>query len=225
MAKYFGISYQKVPQDNPPAIDWLTHKPLTYDINHSDGFIFLNPSGHEVFATTAAPNYSGKLPSQLQNFLSDRASPTRSTLPNPDGRRTRAPRPWPGCSARPCQQSDREMAVLLFSLRADGMAPLDWSRLGTTQLGWVPSILLLAAGGLYLWGALRVRRMQDTPWSLRRSGAFLGGTPRHLRRYRRGDRRLRRPGVLRPHDPTLDADHGGRAPVRHGSPARPAATG
>ncbi len=55
------------------------------------------------------------------------------------------------------------------------MAPLDWSRLGTTQLGWVPSILLLAAGGLYLWGALRIRRMQDTPWSLRRSGSFLGG--------------------------------------------------
>ena len=66
IAKNFGFSYQKVPQDNPPAIDWLTHQPLTYDMNHSDGCIFLNSSGHEVFATTAAPNYSRKLPRQLQ---------------------------------------------------------------------------------------------------------------------------------------------------------------
>ncbi len=71
VAKFFGISYQMVPQGSPPAIDWLTHQPLTYDVNHSDGFVFLDPSGHEVFATTAAPDYSGKLPTQLQHFLSD----------------------------------------------------------------------------------------------------------------------------------------------------------
>ena len=52
---------------------------------------------------------------------------------------------------------------------------LDWSRLGTTQLGWVPSILLVAAGGLYLWGAWRIERIEGTPWSPRRTAAFLGG--------------------------------------------------
>lgn len=83
IAKYFGFSYQKVPQDNPPAIDWLTHQPLTYDINHSDGFIFLNSSGHEVFATTAAPNYSGKLPRQLQHFLSDEGIAHQKHPPQP----------------------------------------------------------------------------------------------------------------------------------------------
>ncbi len=70
IAKFFGFSYQVVPQDDPPSIDWLTHQPLTYDVNHSDGFIFLNPSGREVFGTAAAPDYSGPLPRPLQNFLS-----------------------------------------------------------------------------------------------------------------------------------------------------------
>ncbi len=71
IAKFFGFYYQDVPQDNPPAVDWLTHQPLTYDINHSDGFVLLNPSGHEVFVTAAAPDYSGPLPQALQHFLSD----------------------------------------------------------------------------------------------------------------------------------------------------------
>ena len=83
IAKFFGISYQIVLQDNPPAIDWLTHQPLTYDVNHSDGFVFLNPSGHEVFATTAAPNYSGRLPTPLQHFLSDEGIAHQRNPPQP----------------------------------------------------------------------------------------------------------------------------------------------
>ncbi len=67
------------------------------------------------------------------------------------------------------------MPSLPLGLSGGDMAPLDWSRLGTTQLGWVPSILLVAAGGLYLWGAWRVRRIEGTPWSHRRTAAFLGG--------------------------------------------------
>jgi protein SCO1/2 len=70
IAKFFGFSYQEVPQGTPPAIDWWTHQPLTYDINHSDGFILLNRSGQEVFGTAAAPDYSGPLPQPLQKFLS-----------------------------------------------------------------------------------------------------------------------------------------------------------
>jgi cytochrome oxidase Cu insertion factor (SCO1/SenC/PrrC family) len=83
IAKFFGFSYQEVPQDNPPAIDWLTHQPLTYDINHSDGFVLLNPLGHEVFATAAAPNYSGHLPAPLQNFLSHQGIGHQRNPPQP----------------------------------------------------------------------------------------------------------------------------------------------
>jgi protein SCO1 len=71
IARFFGFFYQQVPQDNPPAVDWLTHKPLTYDVNHSDGFVLIDPSGHEVFATAAAPDHSGPLPKELQGFLSE----------------------------------------------------------------------------------------------------------------------------------------------------------
>jgi putative copper resistance protein D len=67
------------------------------------------------------------------------------------------------------------MAHLVLGLSADAVPPLNWSQLGTTQLGWVPSIMMLLAGGLYLWGAWRVKRIEGTPWSLRRTAAFLGG--------------------------------------------------
>ena len=83
IAKFFGFSYQRVPQDDPPAIDWLTHQPLTYDVNHSDGFVFLNPTGHEVFATAASPDYSGHLPEPLQHFLSDEGRAHQKHPPQP----------------------------------------------------------------------------------------------------------------------------------------------
>jgi cytochrome c oxidase assembly factor CtaG len=67
------------------------------------------------------------------------------------------------------------MSYMIGPLSADAPPPLDWSRLGTTHLGWVPSILLLAAAGLYLWGAGRVRRAEGAPWSFRRTAAFLAG--------------------------------------------------
>ena len=33
-----GVYYQKVPEGHPAELDWLTGKPLTYDVDHSDGF-------------------------------------------------------------------------------------------------------------------------------------------------------------------------------------------
>lgn len=70
MAKFFGIYYQTTSEDNPPSIDWWTGQALTYDIDHSDGFIVIGPKGHERFATVAAPNFHGRLNPALQRFLS-----------------------------------------------------------------------------------------------------------------------------------------------------------
>jgi protein SCO1/2 len=70
ISKFFGFYYQVVPEDNPPGIDWWTGQPLTYDVNHSDGFVVINPRGIERFFTAAAPNFHGKLPPVLQRFLS-----------------------------------------------------------------------------------------------------------------------------------------------------------
>jgi protein SCO1 len=70
IAKFFGFEYEKVPEDNPPDIDWLTGKPLTYDIDHSDGFVVIDPKGVERFVNGAAPDYKGKLNPKLEHFLS-----------------------------------------------------------------------------------------------------------------------------------------------------------
>jgi len=71
IATFFGFTFQKVPQDSPPAVDWLTGKPLTYDINHSDGYVLIDQHGRERFSTGASPDFHGTLNPTLQTFLSD----------------------------------------------------------------------------------------------------------------------------------------------------------
>ncbi len=66
---FFGWLAQKIPEPSPPAIDYLTHQPLTYDILHSDGFAVLDGSGHERFATGAPASFHGTLPRPLYRFL------------------------------------------------------------------------------------------------------------------------------------------------------------
>lgn len=39
---HFRIYYQKVPEGSPPGIDRETHRPSTYDVDHSDGFVLLD---------------------------------------------------------------------------------------------------------------------------------------------------------------------------------------
>ncbi|MGH9019332.1 MAG: SCO family protein, partial [Acidimicrobiales bacterium] len=67
---YFGVYYKKVPEGSPPAIDWQTNKPYTYDIDHSDGFIVFDRTMHERFVTGAAPDLGGhRLQASLQDML------------------------------------------------------------------------------------------------------------------------------------------------------------
>jgi protein SCO1/2 len=47
--QYFGIYYQTVPEGSPAGIDWETHRPYSYDVNHSNGFILLDRSLRERF--------------------------------------------------------------------------------------------------------------------------------------------------------------------------------
>jgi cytochrome oxidase Cu insertion factor (SCO1/SenC/PrrC family) len=84
IAKFFGFFYQKVPEDKPPSIDWLTHQPLTYDINHSDGFVIINPRDIERFDTSAAPAFHGKLNPTLEKFLTALGHRHQNHPANPD---------------------------------------------------------------------------------------------------------------------------------------------
>jgi protein SCO1/2 len=80
--KFFGASYEKVPEDSPPARDWWTGKLLTYDIQHSDVVVFLDANQRERYLLDEAPAAAGKqLPETLKNFLSDEG---RTDLTHPD---------------------------------------------------------------------------------------------------------------------------------------------
>ncbi len=67
---YFGWYVHTDPEGDPPGIDWWTHQPLTYDVDHSDGFTVIDPAGVVRFETGASPDYSGGLNSTLRHFLS-----------------------------------------------------------------------------------------------------------------------------------------------------------
>jgi len=69
--KYFGVSVQIVPEEQPAKIDWLTGQPLTYDVNHTDGYFLIDPSGHERFSDSNPPNLHGHLDQNLTNLLND----------------------------------------------------------------------------------------------------------------------------------------------------------
>jgi len=66
---FFGVYFQKVPEESPPKLDWWTGQPLTMDVNHTDGFILLDAQGHERFLDANAPNLRGKLRADLKNLL------------------------------------------------------------------------------------------------------------------------------------------------------------
>jgi protein SCO1/2 len=70
LSTFFGFSYQKVPEDQPAGIDWLTGKPLTYDVDHSDNYFVIDPYGVERVAQDAAPDFRGIINPKLYNFLS-----------------------------------------------------------------------------------------------------------------------------------------------------------
>ncbi len=69
--KPFGVSYQKVPEEQPPKTDWYTGLPLTYDVDHTDGYILLDAAGRERFVDASAPNQKGALDPKLRGLLDD----------------------------------------------------------------------------------------------------------------------------------------------------------
>jgi protein SCO1 len=67
--KPFGVSYQIVPEEQPPKLDWWTGRPLTYDVDHTDGYILIDPHGRERFVDATAPDMKGQLDPKLTSLL------------------------------------------------------------------------------------------------------------------------------------------------------------
>jgi protein SCO1 len=67
--KSLGVGIKRIKEPKPPDIDWLTHKPLTYDLAHTDDVVFLDARGHERFVIDGSPQVNGALPTTLRKFL------------------------------------------------------------------------------------------------------------------------------------------------------------
>lgn len=69
--KYFGVYVKKVPEGTPPARNWRTGQPLTYDLDHTDGVFFLDARGHERFLLDGAGYVAPgtPLPATMRSFL------------------------------------------------------------------------------------------------------------------------------------------------------------
>lgn len=67
--KFFGVGYRRVKEDTPAQIDWLTHRKLTYDLQHTDDVIFLDARGHERFVIDGSPLVTSRIPPRLRRQL------------------------------------------------------------------------------------------------------------------------------------------------------------
>ena len=79
--KFLGVSVQIVPEEQPAKIDWYTGTPLTYDVDHTDGYFLIDPAGHERFSDSNPPNLNGHLDKKLTKSAQRR----RAAEPRPPG--------------------------------------------------------------------------------------------------------------------------------------------
>ncbi len=67
------------------------------------------------------------------------------------------------------------LATLAGHTVVAALPPLDWSHMGTTEIGAVPTLLMVVALGCYLWGVQRVRARPGGTWPVGRTLAFVAG--------------------------------------------------
>jgi cytochrome oxidase Cu insertion factor (SCO1/SenC/PrrC family)/thiol-disulfide isomerase/thioredoxin len=69
--KFFGVFYKRVPQGKPADVDWLTGKPETFDVQHTDAVFIIDPAGQERIIDEGMPQVSGPLSPALRRVLND----------------------------------------------------------------------------------------------------------------------------------------------------------
>jgi cytochrome oxidase Cu insertion factor (SCO1/SenC/PrrC family)/thiol-disulfide isomerase/thioredoxin len=79
--KFFGVYYHRVPQGKPPDIDWMTHRPETFDVAHIDAIFFISPAGQERIVDEGMPSVGGHLSKVLRSLLSAQG---RQNLAHPE---------------------------------------------------------------------------------------------------------------------------------------------
>ncbi len=82
---WFGVYYNVVKSDGV-VIDWMTGKPITYDVNHSDVIVIIGPDLHWRWLDLGSPAVTnpktkGLVPAKLYTYLS---SAGKSNLVKPE---------------------------------------------------------------------------------------------------------------------------------------------
>jgi protein SCO1/2 len=67
--KFFGMRADHLAVEDPAPRDWLTGKPITYDVDHSDGFFVLDGQHRVKFISGLAPRFVGALAKALKGYL------------------------------------------------------------------------------------------------------------------------------------------------------------
>jgi protein SCO1/2 len=66
-----GVYYKRVPQGSPPDVDWMTGKPETFDVTHTNAVFIIDPAGQELIVDAGMPQVDGQLPVGLRGLLND----------------------------------------------------------------------------------------------------------------------------------------------------------
>lgn len=68
--KWFGIGFKRVPQGHPPDVDWMTHRPETFDVEHTDGVFLIDARGYERAFFPGIADVGGHMEPALRRLLS-----------------------------------------------------------------------------------------------------------------------------------------------------------
>jgi protein SCO1/2 len=66
---FFGAAYWRTRESKPPDSDWLTGKPLTFDVSHTDALFLVDPHGYERILEIGMPKLGQGIPATLRRLL------------------------------------------------------------------------------------------------------------------------------------------------------------
>ncbi len=71
--KTLGVYTKSTAEAKPPAVDWMTGKKLTYDVEHSDEVFFADTKQQERFLLEGPPHIvaGDPLPAKITTFMND----------------------------------------------------------------------------------------------------------------------------------------------------------
>lgn len=67
--RFFGVAYWRTKEGRPADTDWLTGKPLTFDVNHTDALFLIDAQGRERIVDVGIPHVGQHLPKALATLL------------------------------------------------------------------------------------------------------------------------------------------------------------